>query len=78
MKRTLTRDDAFRLLLWLKGNALEMARELRDAGWEEDERGMWRDTWGKALGLGLLEAHEAMSRAEKNDTGHATSRPPAR
>lgn len=62
MKPTLTRDEASRLLLWLKGNALEMAAELRDAGWEEDGRGLWRDTWGKARGLSLLDAHEAMRR----------------
>ena len=65
MKRTLTPADASRLLAWLKGNALDMARELRDAGWEEDKRGLWRDTWGKARGMGLLDAHEAMRRAGK-------------
>lgn len=62
MKRGLTPGDASRLLLWLKGNAEAMARELRDAGWEEDERGLWRDTWGTERGLGLLDAHEAMRR----------------
>lgn len=61
MKRALTRDDASHILVWLKGNALEMAAELRDAGWEEDERGLWRMD-GRGRALHLLEAHEAMRR----------------
>lgn len=53
----LSTKDSGRLLEWLKGNALEMARELRDAGREEDERGLWRDG-GKGMGLHLFDAHD--------------------
>lgn len=59
MGRGLTPGNASRLLSWLKGNAEEMARELRDAGWEEDERGLWRRR-KRQRGLHLLDAHEVM------------------
>ena len=53
----MTSADSARLLLWLKGDALEMASELREAGWEEDARGLWRKG-GRGLGLHLFDAHE--------------------
>jgi hypothetical protein len=52
------------LLPWLKADAEEMAADLRDAGWREDERGLWRRE-----GHGshhLFDAHEITRR-------HATS-----
>lgn len=55
----LSTEDKGRLLSWLKGNALDIAAELRDAGWEEDERGLWRRR-GRGFGLHLFDAHEAM------------------
>lgn len=57
MARGLSREDVGRLLTLLKANAEEMARELRDAGWVEDERGLWRKGWGPRLHL--LDAHES-------------------
>lgn len=53
----LSREDAGRLLVLLKANAVEMAADLRDAGWEEDERGLWRRG---PYRLGLLDAHAVM------------------
>lgn len=53
----LSREDAGRLLVLLKANAVEMAADLRDAGWEEDDRGLW--THGPHR-LGLLDAHAVM------------------
>lgn len=50
----LSADDRNRLLLWLKANAEETARELREAGWEEDERGLW--IRGAHRGMHLLDA----------------------
>jgi hypothetical protein len=50
----LSADDTNRLLLWLKANAEETARDLRDAGWEENERGLWRR--GDHRGLHLFDA----------------------
>jgi hypothetical protein len=55
--KTLGTEDKGRLLEWLKGNALEMAAELREADWEEDERGLWREG-GKGMGLHLFDAHD--------------------
>lgn len=57
----LTKEQSAALLSWLRGNALEMASELRDAGWEEDERGLWRFD-GKGMGLHLFDAHENATR----------------
>jgi hypothetical protein len=59
------------LLPWLKANAEEMASDLRDAGWEEDERGLWSipgtERWTNQFqGLHLFDAHEIVRR-------HATS-----
>ena len=64
----MTSADSARLLLWLKGNALEMAAELREAGWEEDVRGLWRNG-GRGLGLHLFDAHEKATR-EATLAGH--------
>lgn len=50
----LSADDRNRLLLWLKANAEETAREMRDAGWEEDECGLW--SMGEHRGMHLLDA----------------------
>lgn len=50
----LSAGDRNRLLLWLKANAEETARELREAGWEEDERGLW--SMGEHRGMHLLDA----------------------
>lgn len=50
----MTEDDRSRILLWLKANAEETARELREAGWEEDERGLW--SMGEHRGMNLLDA----------------------
>lgn len=57
----MTREEGAALLSWLRGNALEMAAGLREGGWEEDERGMWR-LGGKGHGLHLLDAHEKATR----------------
>jgi hypothetical protein len=70
--KTLSTDDAGRLLEWLKGNALEMAHELREAGWEEDARGLWREG-GKGMGCNLFDAHRA---ATKLDTQHERGHSP--
>jgi hypothetical protein len=48
------------LLPWLKANAEEMAAELRDAGWEEDERGLWSGEGHRRLHL--FDAHEIARR----------------
>lgn len=61
----MTPDDTARLLSWLKGNALEMAAELRDAGWEEDEHGAWHHPPSKRWRYHLFDAHEIAM-------GHAT------
>lgn len=58
---SLTREEGAALLSWLRGNALEMAAELREGGWEEDERGLWRYA-GKGRGLHLFDAHENATR----------------
>ena len=58
---SLTREEGAALLSWLKGNALEMAAELRDVGWAEDERGLWRDG-GKGIALHLFDAHRKATR----------------
>jgi hypothetical protein len=50
------------LLKWLKGNALEIEAELRDAGWEEDGRGLW--SCGEHKRLHLFDAHEVATREE--------------
>lgn len=47
------------LLPWLKANAEEMARDLRDAGWEEDELGLWRIR-GRRGAFHIFSAHEIM------------------
>lgn len=52
------------LLPWLKAHAEETARELRDAGWEEDERGLW--SRGEHRGLHLLDA-DGLEREEARD-----------
>ena len=52
--KTLSSDDKNRLLMLLKANAEETARELRDAGWEEDKRGLW--SMGPHRGLHLFDA----------------------
>jgi hypothetical protein len=52
------------LLPWLKTNAEEMARELHDAGWEEDDLGLWSGDGHRRLHL--FDAHEIVRR-------HATS-----
>jgi hypothetical protein len=52
----LSADDTNRLLLWLKANAAETARDLRDAGWEEDARGLW--SRGNHRGLHLIDAED--------------------
>lgn len=62
MRRGVTRDAAGLLLLWLRASAEDMAHELRNAGWEEDERGLWRDTWGTRRDMHLYEAHNVMRR----------------
>lgn len=62
--RDLSAEDKGRLLLWLKGGAMEMAAELRDAGWEEDERGLWRRD-GKGRGWNLLDAHATLRRPRR-------------
>lgn len=54
MARGLTKEQGAALLSWLKGNAMEMAADLRDAGWEEDERGLW--SMGEHRGMHLLDA----------------------
>lgn len=48
------------LLPWLRSNAEEMAHELREAGWEEDERGLWSGEGHKRLHL--FDAHEIVRR----------------
>lgn len=56
----LSAEDKDRLLSWLKGNAEEMARELRDAGWREDGRGLWG--MGTYRRLHLYDAHKIATR----------------
>lgn len=56
----LSTEDKGRLLSWLKGNAEEMARDLRDAGWEEDGSGLW--SLGAFRRLHLYNAHEIATR----------------
>ena len=48
------------LLPWLKANAEEMARELREAGWKEDARGLWHGDGHRRLHL--FDAHEIVRR----------------
>lgn len=56
-----TTDNLGALMLpWLKANAEEMAHELREAGWEEDERGLWSGEGHKRLHL--FDAHEIVRR----------------
>lgn len=54
----MTPDATNRLLLWMKANAEEVVRDLREAGWEGDERGIW--SRGARKGLHLFDAHEVM------------------
>lgn len=44
------------LLPWLKANTEEMAADLREAGWAEDERGLWNGEGHRRLHL--FDAHE--------------------
>lgn len=48
------------LLPWLKASAEEMARDLRDAGWEEDSAGLWR--YNKGPRMHLFDAHAVLTR----------------
>lgn len=63
MARELSEADTNRLLLWMKANAEEMARDLHDAGWEEDEAGLWRYN-GKGRRMHLYDAH-ALTRGDE-------------
>lgn len=45
------------LLPWLKAHADDTAQELRSAGWEEDERGLWQYN-GKGRRYHILDAAE--------------------
>lgn len=70
----MTTDDAGRLLEWMKGMARDMAHELREAGWEEDERGLWSlpqvAGWSNQFdGLHLFDAHEEMKRGQASQHG---------
>lgn len=55
------------LLPWLKANAEEMAHELRDAGWTEDERGLWGSDGYRRLHL--FDAHE-IARSDATSPGY--------
>jgi hypothetical protein len=68
----LTTEQGAALLKWLKGNALEMADELRDVGWEEDERGRWSK--GKRRHLSIFDAHEVARQQETCDNGDEGTR----
>jgi len=46
------------LLPWLKANAEEMAADLREAGWVEDEHGAWHHPPTKRWRYHLFDAHE--------------------
>ena len=46
------------LLPWLKANSEQMAADLRDAGWEEDEHGTWHHPPTKRWRYHLFDAHE--------------------
>lgn len=56
MKRGLTAGDGERLLVLLKADVEDRARELREAGWREDEFSFWRKD-GKGRGYALHDAH---------------------
>lgn len=64
--KTMTDEQRAALMQWLRGEAMEQARALREAGWEEDERGLWHlPEMRPGSRLHLLDAYDAMARGDR-------------